>query len=171
MPIRKVNGIAEFDHAPQKVRPRSKTFDDAGDLLPSRPGPPEVISRGGLSGGLGVFGDANFRGGLRGQLRGMRFEMTLGLIVFVIVLRHTALPAKQDQHYSGLSQTQEWMDQRTQSKSRPGFDLKGGSGDQSVSQSAEKNGVGGTVLFGWLHHQKRKEDCLRKPRELIPHRS
>ena len=60
MPFGKVNGIRELNHLPQEVRSRSEAFDDAGNLLPARAGPPKVIGGGGFAGRLSVFDDSNF---------------------------------------------------------------------------------------------------------------
>ena len=62
MPLRKVNRVSQIDHATQQVRSSSEAFDDAGNLLPSRPGSPKVISRSCFSGGFSIFNDLDFGG-------------------------------------------------------------------------------------------------------------
>jgi hypothetical protein len=66
MPFREVNCVSEFNHAAQEVRPHSETFDDAGNLLSSRPGSPKVISGSGFSGCFRIFDDLDFGGRFRG---------------------------------------------------------------------------------------------------------
>jgi hypothetical protein len=65
MPFGEVDSVSEFDHAAQEVGPRSKTFDDAGNLLPSRTGSPKIISRGSFSGSFVIFDDLYFGGRFR----------------------------------------------------------------------------------------------------------
>src|SRR5580658_4312691 len=60
MPFREVDCVSEFNHATQKVRPRSKTLDDARDLLSPGPCPPKVVSRSRFSGGFSIFNDPDF---------------------------------------------------------------------------------------------------------------
>lgn len=61
MAFRKVQGIGELNDLPKKIRPSAKAFDDAGKLLPSRAGTPEIICGSGLAGSFVVFDDANLR--------------------------------------------------------------------------------------------------------------
>ena len=61
MPFREVKGIRELDDLTQKVGPRTKALDDAGYLLPTRSGTPEIVRSSSLSGGLVVFDDTDFR--------------------------------------------------------------------------------------------------------------
>jgi len=61
MPLREMDGVAHFDDATQKVRPRSEALDNARNLLPPRPGSPEVISRSRFSSGFSILDDSDFR--------------------------------------------------------------------------------------------------------------
>ena len=57
MPLGEVNGVGEFDHLSQEVWTRAKALDDAGNLVPSGTGPPEIIGSARLARCVGVFGD------------------------------------------------------------------------------------------------------------------
>jgi hypothetical protein len=60
--FRKVNLIGEFDYLAKKIGPRAETFDDAGDLLTSGAGAPEIVGGSDFACGCCVFGDADFCG-------------------------------------------------------------------------------------------------------------
>jgi hypothetical protein len=62
MPFGEMDGVSQFDHATQEVRPRSEALDDAGNSLSPRAGSPEVIGSGGFSGGFSIFDDPDFCG-------------------------------------------------------------------------------------------------------------
>lgn len=64
MAFGEMNFIREFDDLAKEIGTRAETFDDAGDLLASGAGAPEVVSGGEVAGGVGVFGDADFGGRL-----------------------------------------------------------------------------------------------------------
>jgi len=59
-----VDSIRELDNLPQEVRPSSKAFDNARNLVPSRSGAPKVVCRGGVAGSLVILDDANLGGGV-----------------------------------------------------------------------------------------------------------
>ncbi len=85
MPLGKMNRVAEFNHSPQKIGPGAETLNDSRDLLSSRAGAPEVISRGSLAGRFRVFNDSDFCGLLR---RGFRCAW------YAIVSRHGFLAVR-----------------------------------------------------------------------------
>ena len=58
-----VDSIRELHNLPQEVRPSSKAFDNARNLLPSRSGAPGVVCRSGVAGSLVILDDANLGGG------------------------------------------------------------------------------------------------------------
>ena len=60
MAFGEVDLIREFYDLAKEIGTRAETLDDAGDLLASGAGAPEIVSGGEVAGGFGVFGDANF---------------------------------------------------------------------------------------------------------------
>jgi hypothetical protein len=91
MTFRKVNFIGEFDHLAKKIGPRAETFDDAGDLLTSRAGTPEIVGGGYFPCGFCVFGDADFCGLLAGG--SIRNRVSPLRFVFLIC-GHRMLPSR-----------------------------------------------------------------------------
>ena len=61
MSLGKMDGVGELDHLAEEIRPRPKTLNDAGNLLPARPGSPEVIGSCSFARGFGVFRDSDLR--------------------------------------------------------------------------------------------------------------
>ena len=60
MAFGEMNSVGEFDDLAEEIGTCAKTFDDAGNLLASGAGAPEIVSGGEVAGGVGVFGDADF---------------------------------------------------------------------------------------------------------------
>jgi hypothetical protein len=63
MPLRKMHGVGELQDLAEKIRPRTETLDDAGDLGPTRARAPRVVRRRHVAGGLSIFNDRDL--GLR----------------------------------------------------------------------------------------------------------
>ena len=61
MSLGKMDGVGELDHLAEEIRPRPKTLNDAGNLLPARPGSPEVIGSCSFACGFGIFRDSDLR--------------------------------------------------------------------------------------------------------------
>ena len=76
-----MNGIRELNYLPQEIGPRAETFNDTWDLLPSRTGTPEVVGRGGISSGIGVFNDPDFGGSGAWRLEFCRLLRTLRRLI------------------------------------------------------------------------------------------
>lgn len=64
MPFGEVESIRKLDYLTQEVGTRSKAFYDAGDLLPSRSGTPEVISGSRVPGSFVIRNDPDLGFGL-----------------------------------------------------------------------------------------------------------
>jgi hypothetical protein len=66
VPFGKVNGVGKFNNLAKEVWPRAEALDDAGYLLSSGTGTPEIVSGGGLADRITIFCYANL-----GQLSGL----------------------------------------------------------------------------------------------------
>ena len=82
---REMNGIGKLNHLAQEIRPHAKTLDNAGHLLPSRTGPPEVIGAGGFPGSLMILNNLDLWRRLRLLIR--RFAR--GILHGLFSLLHT----------------------------------------------------------------------------------
>jgi hypothetical protein len=63
VPLGKMHGVGELQDLAEKIRPRTETLDDAGDLGPTRARAPRVVRRRHVAGGLSIFNDRDL--GLR----------------------------------------------------------------------------------------------------------
>ena len=86
MPFGEMDGVSQFDHATQEVRPRSEALDDAGNSLSPRAGSPEVVGSGGFSGGFSIFDDPDFCGRLGGR-SAMCARRILRIVVCIHIVR------------------------------------------------------------------------------------
>jgi hypothetical protein len=86
MPFGEMDGVSQFDHATQEVRPRSEALDDAGNSLSPRAGSPEVVGSGGFSGGFSIFDDPDFCGRLGGR-SAMCARRILCIVVCIHIVR------------------------------------------------------------------------------------
>jgi hypothetical protein len=62
MSFRKVDLVGKFHNLAKKIGAGAEAFDDAGHLVASGAGTPEIISGGNFPGGFGVFGDMDLCG-------------------------------------------------------------------------------------------------------------
>lgn len=60
MSFGEVNGVGELDYLAQEVGARSEAFDNAGNLLATRPGTPEVVCGSGIARSFCIFDEADF---------------------------------------------------------------------------------------------------------------
>ena len=90
MPFGEMDGVSQFDHATQEVRPRSEALDDAGNSLSPRAGSPEVVGSGGFSGGFSIFDDPDFCGRLGGR-SAMCARRILRIVVCIHIVRTDGL--------------------------------------------------------------------------------
>ena len=61
MAFGEVQSVRKLDNLGQEIRPRAKTFNDAGNLSASGALTPVIVSCGGFAGGIGILNDVNFR--------------------------------------------------------------------------------------------------------------
>src|SRR5215475_14147200 len=66
MPFREVEGVRKLYHLSEEVGPGSEAFDDSGQLVSSRTGPPEVVGRSGVAGGFVIFNNLDLGGWFHG---------------------------------------------------------------------------------------------------------
>ena len=114
VPFGEMDGVGEIDDLAQEVGARTKTLDNARDLLPAGACAPVVVGGERATGGFGVFGNFDLRGTWRGWSVGLQ---VLGFAVFVIP-RHALSCILV--LYSGFYSIREVGEERTnRSRNRP----------------------------------------------------
>ncbi len=61
MAFGEVQSVRKLDNLAQEIRPRAKTFNDAGNLSASGAPTPVIVSCSGFARGVGILDDVDFR--------------------------------------------------------------------------------------------------------------